>query len=109
MMLGNVLLVTTLLCLGVRGGDYFNCGRQGQDCANGQTCQADGNCDCKTPYSGHDCKLQNDTNGKPPCTSVTDSCGSDGGLCYNNGGDKACHCPPASFGAHCEHKRCLTA
>ncbi|XP_041378346.1 EGF-like domain-containing protein 1 isoform X2 [Gigantopelta aegis] len=104
-MQGNVLLVVTLFCLGVQGGDYFDCGRQGQDCANGQACQADGNCDCKTPYSGHDCILQDDDKSAAPCTSITDSCGSDGGLCYKKGGDKACYCPPASVGAQCELKR----
>ncbi|XP_041373445.1 EGF-like domain-containing protein 1 [Gigantopelta aegis] len=84
---------------------YFDCKRQGQDCANEQTCSDNGTCDCGSSYTGYNCGLSMSEKGQTPCTSETDSCGSDGGLCYKNETAKACYCPANLYGDHCENKR----
>ncbi|XP_041371612.1 scavenger receptor cysteine-rich domain-containing group B protein-like [Gigantopelta aegis] len=101
----EILVAILLFSLGVQGGDYFDCHRKGQDCANNKACKDGGRCDCGDDYSGDDCGLTLSEKGQSPCASDTDSCGSDGGLCYNNGGSKACYCPADSYGNQCENKR----
>ncbi|XP_041371836.1 EGF-like domain-containing protein 1 [Gigantopelta aegis] len=100
-----ILVAILLFSLGVQGGDYFHCHRKGQDCANSKTCNDDGSCDCGSDYIGYGCGLATSKKGQSPCSSETDSCGADGGLCYSTGAAKDCYCPADSYGDQCENKR----
>ncbi|XP_041347291.1 uncharacterized protein LOC121367247 [Gigantopelta aegis] len=106
----RVLWILLSLVVNVQGGDYFDCRRDGQDCANSKTCLETGvdtgYCDCGgTTYLSYDCGLEDALKDTGPCTSLTDYCGTGGGVCYNNSGTAACHCPASAYGNQCQLPR----